>query len=93
MRVHRGLLPWGLGLGKAVALAVTKGLHRPQPGPECLEPWPLILVANGIMVDDGNLQRTGDTWESGSFANVRRAVTLSVHGNTSSFDLNPEEGC
>lgn len=43
-------------------------------------------------LDGSGLQRSGDTWESASYASADRTITLEIHGNASSFDLNPE-GC
>jgi len=50
-------------------------------------------TAFGTNLDDANLTRTGDTWESASYAQADHRITLTVHGNAASFDLNPEEGC
>ena len=60
---------------------------------------PLRITASGTAfgtnLDNSDLQRTGDTWESAAYANANpnQTITLTVRGNASSFDLNPEEGC
>jgi hypothetical protein len=47
----------------------------------------------GTNLDSSGLTRSGDTWESASYASARQKITLSVAGNAASFDLNPSGGC
>jgi hypothetical protein len=39
------------------------------------------------------LTRDGDTWQSAGYPQAVRQITLEVHGNAGSFDLNPPGGC
>jgi hypothetical protein len=41
-------------------------------------------------LDEGGLDRSGDTWRSGEGS---AALELDVEGNAGSFTLNPEGGC
>ena len=50
-------------------------------------------TAFGTNLGDTDLTRNGDTWESAGFAQSAHQITLAVHGNAASFDLNPPGGC
>jgi len=50
-------------------------------------------TAFGTNLGDTDLTRNGDTWESAGYAQSAHQVTLMVHGNAASFDLNPPGGC
>jgi hypothetical protein len=52
-------------------------------------------AAFGTNLDDTDLTRSGDTWQSATYASAHpdQAITLTVHGNAASFDLNPENEC
>lgn len=58
---------------------------------------PLQITASGAAfgtdLGGNGLTRTGDTWESPGYASAQRRITLTVHGNAASFDLNPSGGC
>jgi hypothetical protein len=51
-------------------------------------------TAFGTDLGDAGLTQSGDdTWESATYAQAQRRITLTVHGNAASFDLNPSGGC
>jgi hypothetical protein len=50
-------------------------------------------TAFGTNLDESNLTRNGDTWRSQGYTSAQHKITLTVHGNAGSFNLNPEEGC
>jgi hypothetical protein len=50
-------------------------------------------AAFGTNLDGSNLRRSDDTWESSSYASAQTTITLTVHGNAGSFNLNPPGGC
>jgi Domain of unknown function (DUF5668)/Putative adhesin len=50
-------------------------------------------TAFGTNLGDTALTRSGDTWESAAYTQSAHQVTLTVHGNAASFDLNPPGGC
>jgi len=50
-------------------------------------------TAFGTNLGDTDLTQNGDTWESAGYAQSAHQVTLTVHGNAASFDLNPPGGC
>jgi hypothetical protein len=50
-------------------------------------------TAFGTNLASTDLVRTGDTWESATYAQAQHSITLTVHGNAASFDLNPSGGC
>jgi hypothetical protein len=50
-------------------------------------------VAFGTNLGESSLSQDGDTWESSTYANAEHKITLTVHGNAASFDLNPTGGC
>lgn len=50
-------------------------------------------TAFGTNLGDSNLTRSGDTWQSSGYAQATHQITLEVHGNAGSFDLNPPGGC
>ena len=50
-------------------------------------------TAFGTNLDDSDLAKDGDTWESAGYAEAANKITLTVHGNAASFDLNPSGGC
>ncbi|MDP9271534.1 MAG: DUF5668 domain-containing protein [Chloroflexota bacterium] len=50
-------------------------------------------IAFGTNLGDSNLSHDGDTWESSTYTSAEHKITLTVHGNAASFDLNPTGGC
>jgi hypothetical protein len=44
-------------------------------------------------LDESGLTRTGDTWQTANYPGAQHRLTLTVHGNAGSFNLNPEGGC
>jgi hypothetical protein len=50
-------------------------------------------AAFGTNLADTDLTRSGDTWQSSGYAQATHRITLEVHGNAGSFDLNPSGGC
>lgn len=59
---------------------------------------PIRIVASGTAfgasLGGNGLTRDGDTWTSSSYdSSAAQRITLSVHGNAASFDLNPDGGC
>lgn len=58
---------------------------------------PMRITASGTAFSadlGGNgLTQSGDTWESPGYASAQQRITLSVHGNAASFELNPSGGC
>lgn len=50
-------------------------------------------TAFGTNLGDTDLTRTGDSWQSSGYDQVVQKITLTVHGNAGSFDLNPPGGC
>jgi hypothetical protein len=50
-------------------------------------------TAFGTNLDGANLRRSDDTWESPSYAGAQTTITITVHGNAGSFNLNPPGGC
>jgi hypothetical protein len=50
-------------------------------------------TALGTNLGDSDLTRSGDTWQSSGYAQAAHQITLEVHGNAGSFDLNPPGGC
>ena len=50
-------------------------------------------TAFGTNLDDLDLAKDGDTWESAGYVEAANKITLTVHGNAASFDLNPSGGC
>ncbi len=59
---------------------------------------PMRITASGAAFSadlSGNgLTHDGDTWESPGYdSSAAQRITLSVHGNAASFELNPDGGC
>ena len=50
-------------------------------------------TAFGTNLDHSDLAKDGDTWESAGYPEAANKITLTVHGNAASFDLNPSGGC
>ena len=50
-------------------------------------------TALGTNLGDTDLTKDGNTWESAGYDQSARQITLMVHGNAASFDLNPPGGC
>ena len=50
-------------------------------------------TAFGTNLGDTDLTKNGDTWESAGYGQSAHQITLTVHGNAASFDLNPPGGC
>jgi hypothetical protein len=50
-------------------------------------------TAFGTNLDGTTLRRSGDTWESATYASARTRITLTVHGNAGSFNLYPPGEC
>jgi hypothetical protein len=50
-------------------------------------------TAFGVNVNGSGLAQVGDTWTSATYDGATNKITLTVHGNAGSFDLNPSGGC
>jgi hypothetical protein len=50
-------------------------------------------TAFGTNLGSIDFNRSGDTYESSSYAAAQHRITLTVRGNAASFDLNPPGGC
>ncbi len=58
---------------------------------------PMRITATGTAFSSDlgghGLTQSGDTWESPGYASAQQRITLSVHGNAASIELNPSGGC
>jgi hypothetical protein len=50
-------------------------------------------TAFGTNLDGTTLRRSGDTWESATYASAQTRITLTVQGNAGSFNLYPPGEC